>query len=149
MPLRDDCTIAPDAVLLRALVHPSWIKNESGNRRPSSIAFYEAHGEVSYFIDSPGMVAELRRIFNDVEIAMVPAAAVRGVGFAIERRPADCPDGFRCDRASHVVAGPREEMARNVYEKCARSIAKQDGVGLVPREPVPQVTSNETTPRNT
>jgi hypothetical protein len=137
MPLLDDGTISADAVLFRVL-HPGWITNKGGARRPSSIAFYEAQGEVSYFVDTPGMLPELRRIFPGLEIARIPAAVVRGVGLVIERRPAECPNGFQCNPADHVVAGPPQELERNVYEKRARSIAKQPGVAIVPPELAPQ-----------
>jgi hypothetical protein len=135
MPLLDDGTILADAVLLRVLPHPGWITNKGGIRRPSSIAFYEAYGEVSYFLDGPGVVAELRRIFKDAEIARVPVQVIRAIGFAIERRPDECPIGFRCDRSNHVVAGPAQQMDRNVYEKLARSIAKQPAVTIIDCEP--------------
>ena len=135
MPLTDDGTIPPNAILLRVLAHPGWITTKGGTRRPSSIAFYEAGGEVSYFIDGPGMLAELGRIFQGSEIARVPALAVRGVGFAIERRPNECPEDFQCDRTCHVVAGPPAELTRLEFQGKARSIAKDPSVSIIHSEP--------------
>ena len=136
MPLQDDQTIPDDAILYRVLPIPSWIKTEGERRRPSSIAFYEARGEVSYFMDSPGMLAEVRRIFPGVEIARVPASVLRSaeVGFAIERRPTECPDGFQSDPACHVVAGPNGQITRNEFQRRAGRIAKHADVSLVPEE---------------
>lgn len=132
MPLTDDPSIPIEATLLRVLVAPGWVTNKGGTRRPSSIAFFEAQGEVSFFVDGPGVVAELRRIFGGVEIASVPAAALRNVGVAVERRPEECPPDFRCDANSHVVAGPAIAMEEREYERRARSVAKQPGVSLLP-----------------
>lgn len=133
MPIVDDATIPPDAILLRVLVDPNWVTNKGGTRRPASIAFVDANSEASFFIADAGMIDELRRIFGSAEVARVPAAAIRTVGFGIERRPAECPSGFLCDPASHVVVGPRQQMQRNTYEKTARLIAKEPGVALIPR----------------
>ncbi len=133
MPIVDDASIPPDAILLRVLVDPNWVTNKGGTRRPTSIAFVDANEEASFFIAGAGIIDELRRIFGNAEIASVPAAAIRAVGFGIERRPAECRDDFHCDPASHVVAGPRQPMPRNTYEKTARSIGKEPGVALIPR----------------
>ncbi len=137
MPLQDDVSIPHDAMLYRVLPKPSWIKTEGETRRPSSIAFYEARGEVSYFVDGPGMLAEVRRIFPGMEIARVPASVLRSteVGFVIERRPADCPEDFHCDPANHVVAGPSAEITRNEFQRRARRVAKHTDVTIVPQEP--------------
>lgn len=142
MPLRDDETISADAILLRVLLSdPNWTTNKGGRHRPSSLAFFSADQEVSYFLDGPGMLPELHRIYPGLEIARVPASLMRGVGFAIERRPAECPEDFRCDRASHVVAGPNTEVTRIEFQKSAGSIAKHLDVTIVspelpgPREP--------------
>jgi len=131
MPLIDDGTIPADSILFRVLAHLGWTTTKGGTRRPSSIAFYEAGGEVSYFVDVPGMLAELGRIFPGSEIARVPARVVRAVGFAIVRRPDECPEGFRCDRACHVVAGPPTELTRLEFQGKARNIAKDPGVTIV------------------
>ncbi len=131
MPLIDDATIPADSALFRVLAHSGWTTTKGGTRRPSSIAFYEARGEVSYFVDVPGMLAELSRIFPGSEIARVPARVVRAVGFAIERRPTECPEDFRCDRACHVVAGPPAELTRLEFQGKARNIAKDPGVTIV------------------
>ncbi|SRR5216684_6341396 len=136
MPLLDDATIPGNAVLFRVLhQHKGWITSKGGTPRPSSIAFFEAHGEVSYFVNAPGMLTELRRIFQGSEIASVPASVIREKNLAIERRPAECPVGFQCDPACHVVVGPNGEMERNVYERNARSIAKHPDVKIVPNDP--------------
>ena len=140
MPLQDDQTIPDDAILYRVLPLPSWIKTEGEKRRPSSIAFYEARGEVSYFVDGPGMIAEVRRMFPGMEIACVPASVLRSaeVGFVIERRPAECPDGFQSDPAYHVVAGPNGELTRNEFQRRAGRIAKHPDVTILPKEPPTQ-----------
>jgi hypothetical protein len=135
MPLVDDGTIAADATLFRVLVDRDWITTKGGSRRPSSIAFYEAGGEVSYFVEVPGLLAELARLFPGMELARVPAAVVRGVGFVIERRPAECPDGFQCDPACHVIAGPPTQVARTEFQGKARTIAKNPSVTIIPSEP--------------
>jgi hypothetical protein len=131
MPLVDDGTIPADAVLLRILVDPKWITKKDGPRRPGSVAFYEATGEVSYFVEVPGMLTELARLFPGMEVARVPAAVVRAVGFVIERRPGECPDNFQCDPACHVVAGPPVQMTRNEFQGKARTIAKDPNVTIV------------------
>jgi hypothetical protein len=131
MPLHDDGTIPADAILFRVLAHPGWTTTKGGTRRPSSIAFYEAAGEVSYFVDAPGMLTELSRIFPGSEIAVVPALVVRAVGFAIERRPDECPEDFQCDRTCHVVAGPPAELTRLEFQAKARRIAKNPNVTIV------------------
>jgi|SRR6267143_2544479 hypothetical protein len=134
MPLQDDLTI-PNAALLYRILHETWTTNKGGRHRPSSIAFFEAHGEVSYFADAPGVLGELRRIFQGKEIASVPASVIRDKGLAIERRPNECPPNFQSDKACHVVVGPAAQMQRNEYEKRARSIAKHDDVKIVASEP--------------
>ena len=135
MPLLDDATIPDNAILLRVLRQdPNWTTNKGGRRRPSNLAFYEARGEVSYFIDAPGMLTELRRIFPGQEIVNVPAAVIRGVGFAIVRRPNDCPADFQCDRTCHVVAGPSGELQRLEFQRRARAIAKHQDVTILPSE---------------
>ena len=135
MPLHDDQTIADDAILYRVLPHPNWVKVDAGVTRPSSIAFFECRQEVSFFVDGPGILSELRRIFPGAPIAKVPAAILREKGLAIERRPGECGDDFNGDPASHVVVGPAEQIQPNLYEKRARSIAKHPDVGIVPEEP--------------
>jgi hypothetical protein len=132
MALQDDGTIAGNTVLLRVLDRdPNWTTNKGGRYRPASLAFYSSDQEISYFIDGPDVLAEVQRIFPNHEIAKVPASVVRGVGFAIERRPAECPSDFRCDPAVHVVAGPVTEIKRAEHQKKAGSIAKDPGVTIV------------------
>lgn len=134
MALQDDATVVGTVTLYRVL-HADWITSKGGNRRPASIAFFEAHGEVSYFVDGPDVLEELRRIFPGKEIASVPASVIRQKGFAIERRPAECPTDFHADHGCHVVCGPAQPMERNVYEKLARSIVKHPDVAIVPTQP--------------
>jgi hypothetical protein len=136
MPLQDDQSISGNAVLFRVLQDPNWTTYKGGRRRPSSLAFYEAHGEVSYFVDTPGMLSELHRIFPGREIARVPASVVRQQGFAIERRPNECPDDFQCDRTCHVVAGPTSEIQRLEFQRRARTIATHQDVTIIPAEPM-------------
>jgi hypothetical protein len=131
MPLLDDATIPPEAVLFRVL-YKNWTTTDKvGRRRPSSIAFFSTEQEISYFIDGPGILAELRRLFPGNEIARVPVSVLRGEGFAIERRPTECGEDFRCDRNSHVVAGPTTEIRRNDYQKRAGRIAKHLDVSIL------------------
>src|SRR5229473_5533395 len=109
MAVQDDQTVHDDAILYRVLDDdPDWRTTKGDRYRPSNLAFYEATGEVSYFVESPGMLPELERIFPGQEIASVRASVLRSaeVNFAIERRPNEVPVGFRCDPANHVVAGP-------------------------------------------
>jgi len=139
MSAQDDQTIPPDAVLLRVLKHPDWIINKDGKTRPSSAAFFEARGEVSHFIDAPGMINELFRLFPGWPIAAVPASVVRGRGLGIERSPGDCPKDFRGDPANHVIVGPPPNVGRPAYEKMARPIAKLPDVNIIfPTEQEPQ-----------
>jgi hypothetical protein len=97
---------------------------------------------VSYFIDVPGMLTELNRIFPGSEIARVPALVVRTVGFAIERRPDECPEDFQCDRACHVVAGPPAELTRLEFQRKARNIAKDPSVTIIHAEPPSSIIGN-------
>jgi hypothetical protein len=131
MPLIDDASILDGAVLFRVL-HPGWTTTKGGAYRLASHAFFEARGEVSLFLDAPGLLEELRRIFPGKEIASVSASVIRGAGLAIERRPAECPSDFRCDKACHVVVGPQEDLQRNDLEKRYRSIAKHPSVTILP-----------------
>jgi len=133
MALQDDATI-PGATTLYRVLHDGWTTDKGGKHRPSSIAFFEAQGEVSYFVDGSGILQELRRIFPGKEIACVPASVIREKGLAIERRPGECPTDFHLDPNSHVVCGPAEPMERNEYEKRARSIARHNDVTLAPTE---------------
>jgi hypothetical protein len=134
MPLHDDETIPANAVLLRVML-PGWTTNKGGRYRPSSLAFFSVGQEVSYFLDGPGMLPELHRIFPGLEVARVPVLVIRGVGFAIERRSTECPNDFRCERASHVVAGPSAEVTRIEFQKSAGSIAKHPDVTIISPEP--------------
>lgn len=134
MSLIDDQTVPPDAVLFRVLRQdPNWTTNKGGRIRPASLAFFSTEQEISYFLDSPGMLAELRRIFPGHQIARVPALVIRAAGFAIERRPDpdDCPVDFRCDRACHVVAGPPTEITRKEFQRAASAIAKNAEVTII------------------
>lgn len=132
MPLRDDATIPNSAVLLRVLIDDAnWRTQENGRYRPSSLAFFSTNQDVSYFLDVPGVVDELNRIFAGFEIASIPASVIREAGFVIERRPGECPEDFRCDRTCHVVAGPIESLERKVHQKRARQIAKHPAVTII------------------
>jgi hypothetical protein len=134
-PLIDDQTIPPDAALLRVLRQdPRWTTNENGRIRPTSLVFFSATEEISYFVDMPGIVDELQRIFPGHKIARVPVSAIRAVGFAIERRPTECPADFQSDRACHVIAGPALQSTRLEYQRRARSIAKNMEVTIIDPE---------------
>ena len=132
MPLRNDETIPDDAVLLRVLLKdPNWTTNRGGRYRAASLAFFSTEQEISYFLEAPGVLAEVQGMFPDHEIARVPASVIRSVTFAIERRPAECPPNFQGDRSCHVVAGPSVEITRKDNERCARSIAKHKDVTII------------------
>lgn len=137
MPLLNDASILDGAVLFRVLF-PGCTTTKGGTYRLASHAFFEARGEVSLFLDMPGLLEELRRIFPGQEIASVSASVIRGAGLVIERRPAECPLDFRCDKACHVVVGPAQELRRNDLEKRYRSIAKHPTVKILPPEQLPQ-----------
>jgi len=140
MPPIDDQTIPADAVLFRVLrKDPNWTTNKGGRLRPTSLAFFSSEQEISYFLDAPGMLAELQRIFPEHKIARVPAAVIRAAGFVIERRPdpADCPRDFHCDPACHVVAGLSAEVTRIVFQRRARSIANHADIVIIEPEPQP------------
>src|SRR5579863_1784348 len=128
MPLQNDPSIPDEAILYRVLHNDrNWRTTDNDGRyRASSFAFYETRGEVSYFLDSPGVLPELHRMFPGLEIASVPAAVLRSpeVGFAIERRPGEVPPDFAFDPANHVVAGPSVEITRPQFQKRAGLIAK-------------------------
>lgn len=130
MPLRNDETISDEAILFRVLIaDPNWKTRESDGRyRPTSLAFYSADQDVSYFVDGPGVVEALNKLFAGLEIASVPASVIRGVGFVIERRPEECPEDFECDRSCHVVAGPAEPIPRKDHQRRVRTIAKHPRV---------------------
>jgi hypothetical protein len=140
MPLQDDQTIAPDAVLLRVLRNdPNWTRIDGGQIRPTKLAFFSVNQEISYFVDGPGMCAELERIFPGNKVARIPVSVIREQGFAIERRPGECPEDFQCDRGSHVVAGPVTEMTRNLHQRHARCIANHPEVIVMgPADQVPE-----------
>lgn len=133
MPLPvDDQTIPPDAALLRVLRQdPHWTTNKGGRFRPSGLAFFSATQEISYFVDTLEIRAELRRIFPEHRIARVPVSLIRAQGFAIERRPAECPEDFQSDRGCHVVAGPAAQVSRKEYERRAGAIAKHLDVSII------------------
>lgn len=132
MTLLDDGTVPNDAVLLRVIVQdPNWTTRKAGRYRPTRLAFFSTQQEISCFVDAPGIIAEIMRIFPGLEIACVPASVIRDVDFAIERRPDECPDGFRCDRNSHVVIGPTVQLTRNEHERRAGSIARHLGVTII------------------
>jgi hypothetical protein len=137
MPLLDDASVFDGAVLFRVLF-PGWTTTKGGTYRLASHAFFEARGEVSLFLEVPGLLEELRRIFPGKEIATVSASVIRGAGLVIERRPGECPQDFRCDKTCHVVVGPAEELQRNDLEKRYRSIAKHPSVKILPAEQRPQ-----------
>lgn len=90
MPLLDDATI-PDSTLLFRVLAKGWTTTKGGTYRVASIAFFEVRGEVSLFLDAPGLLEDLRRIFPGREIASVSAMVIREAGLVIERRPAECP----------------------------------------------------------
>jgi hypothetical protein len=133
MPILDDATIPNSAMLFRVLF-PGWTTTKGGTYRLASHAFFETRGEVSLFLDAPGLLEELRRVFSGREIASVSASVIRGAGLVIERRPAECPPDFRCDHSCHVVVGPAEELQRNELERRYRSIAKHPSVAILPAE---------------
>lgn len=141
MALQNDQTIQDNAILYRVLDDdPNWRTTKYGRYGPSKLAFFEVRGEVSYFLESPGMLAELQRIFPRQEIASVPASVLRSaeVGFAIERRPNEVPPGFQCDPANHVLGGPAAEITRLEFERRARVIANHQATTIVnPRRPHP------------
>ncbi len=131
MPLQNDPTIPEEAILYRILDdNPDWRTNKGGRYRASSLAFYEVRGEVSYFLNSPGVLHELHRIFAGREIASVQASVLRSpeVAFAIERRPGEVPPDFGFDPANHVVAGPAVEITRNEFQRRAGRIAKSSTI---------------------
>lgn len=142
MALQDDQTIPDEAILYRVLDNdPDWRTTKGGRYRPSNLAFYEARGEVSYFLDSPGLLPELQRIFPGQEIVSVPASVIRSpeVGFVIERRPGEVPPDFRCDPTVHVLAGPVAEITRLEFQRRARAIAKHPSVSIIqPQGPSPR-----------
>ena len=59
-----------------------------------------------------GTIEELRRMFGNAEIASVSAATIRAVGFGIERRLAECPNGFHCDLASQTSPADAKKHVR-------------------------------------
>ena len=130
MAIQNDPTIPDQAVLLRVLRN-DWITKKGGRRRPASFAFFSTQQEVSYFLEEPGIIAELQRMFPGNEITRVPASVIRKAGFAIGRRPDECPKDFQCDPACHVVAGPAQEIQRDELERCARAIARDDSVSII------------------
>lgn len=135
MPLQNDASIGDNAVLLRVL-HDNWIYRDGERRRPTKQAFMDGNtGEVSCFIDGPGVREEIRRMFPGREIAAVRAQVVRDSGFVIERRPADCGN-FRGAPDSHVVIGPPVQLRRLECERCAHRIAVHPDVILVARAPI-------------
>lgn len=128
----DDQTIPADATLLRVLLkNPNWTVNDEGRLRPASLAFFSTTQEISYFIEEPGVTAEVCRIFPDHKIARVPASVIRENGLAIERRPGECPPDFQCNHDCHVIAGPAAEITRKEYERRARRIAKHPQVAVI------------------
>jgi hypothetical protein len=137
MPLHDDATIPDDALLLRALPH-GWTTTKGGRYRPASHAFLEVRGEVSLFVDGPGVLDEVRRIFPGLEIASVSASVIRRKGLVIERRPLESPEGFLCDPICHVVVGPNEQLQRPELERRYRSLAKDPAVTILSPEQSPQ-----------
>jgi hypothetical protein len=138
MPLTDDPTVAAGSILLRVL-RAGWTTTKGGRCRPASLAFFSTGQEISYFVEGPGVVNELWRIFPGHKIARIPAFVIRASGFVIERRPAECPAELQCDHASHVVAGPAAEITRNEFQRRAGLIAKHNDVSIIePEAQAPQ-----------
>ena len=143
MPLTDDHSVQPGAVLYRVLVDPNWITTKDQTRRPSKQAFYEARGEVSYFEEGPDVLAEVQRLFPGLPIASVPASVIREEGLVIERRPHEAQD-LPTIGGAHVIAGPQNPIARSEFEKKARRIAKHPNVSIID----PELSPPAEAPRN-
>ena len=131
MPLQDDASIPDEALLLRVL-RLDWAIEKSGRRRPASYAFIDSNWETSLFINALGILEELRRLFPGLEVASVPSRVLRENGFAVARRPAECPEDFRGDSNNHVVIGPSKDVTRNEYERNARAVAKHPDTHILP-----------------
>jgi hypothetical protein len=128
-PLRDDDTIDPDQSLIRAL-RPGWTTAKDGTERPNSLAFTDETQETSCFFDNEANLTELRRQFPGVKICRFRASVVRAANFVIERKPADCPEGFP-DPTHHVVIGPSETISRKQLMKIGHKIANTPGIEVL------------------
>jgi hypothetical protein len=141
MPVVNDASITDDTLLLRVL-RPDWICLKNGRYRPESLAFTDGRsGEVSCFIASEGVEAEVRRMFPGHKIAAVPARVVRQSGFVIQRRPGEC-EGFNADPTAHVVIGCDVQVPKKQYERCARAIAVHAETTILPEPPTPESNAN-------
>ena len=130
MPVIDDASISDDAILLRVLL-PGWTCLKNGRYRPKSMAFTDGRSkEVSCFIAGEGVEEKVRSMFPGHEIAAVPARIVRESGFAIERRPGDCPQ-YTGDPNAHVVIGCPTEIPNKEYERNARKIAVHPATSIL------------------
>jgi hypothetical protein len=128
-PRLDDPDIADGAFVLRAL-HDKWVVMKEGQERPRSDSFTDSTYENSFFIEGEISADELRQLTGFTRIVRVPVRLLRAVGYLVERRPDEAPDG--CTRPeSHVVAGPPETMTRKQYERASRSIATSPEIELV------------------
>jgi hypothetical protein len=134
MPIVNDDSIPDDTILLRVLI-PSWTCTVDGRYRPQSLAFRDGlTGDVSCFIQAEGVEAEVRRMYPNHEIAAVTAGVVRESGYAIQRRPGECP-GFNSDPNMHVVIGSPNQIGKKEKERCSRKIAEHDTTTILPRHP--------------
>jgi hypothetical protein len=130
MPLQDDATIPAEATLYRVLPFPSWVTTEQGVLRPTSAAFYEGRGEVSYLLDGPGVLDEIRRLYPSAPIAALPASTLREVAdYVIVRRPDEASERLR---DYHVVVGASNEITKNDSRRRAKSISRHDSVRVIP-----------------
>lgn len=131
MPIVNDDSIPDDARLLRVLL-PGWTITANGRYRPQSLAFRDGRtGDVSCFIQAEGVEAAVREMYPNHEIAVINAGVVRASGYAIERRPGECP-GFNGDPNMHVVIGSPAEMGKKAKERCSRKIAEHETTAVLP-----------------
>jgi hypothetical protein len=134
MAIVDDDSIPDDATLLRVLI-PGWTCTVNGRYRPQSLAFRDTlTGEASCFIQAEGVETKVREMYPNFEIAVITAGAVRESGYAIQRRPGECPS-FTGDPSMHVVIGPPNEMGKKERERCSRKIAEHETTTVLPRQP--------------
>jgi hypothetical protein len=136
MPPQDDLRISDETVLIRILL-PKWSTIKNGRERPTSDSFLDSNFENSCFIEAEITMNEIHDLFPGMKVARLSCLLVRGVGFGIERRPEEAPEG--CSRPeAHVVVGPPAPIDRGAYERAARTIVRDNSVVIVNPPLAPQ-----------
>lgn len=128
----DKATIPNESNLIRVAIRDSWIQvdKNTGLLRPTSDSLLESNFEASFFVEGEVTVEEIQHLFPQKRLYLVTASILREVGFWLERRPDEAPEGLSRPEA-HIVAGPPTEIQRNVYTRSCRNVVKNPAIRIV------------------